>query len=104
MHRYTDDRLVQDLTLKMVFLTGPRQVGKTTISQQLVQSLPGSQDLNFDVAAHRAIILAQTWRHSAPLLVLDAKQKSALCCQRQAITSKLMESKAIAIFQKSCRA
>lgn len=59
----------------MVFLTGPRQVGKTTISQQLVQSLPGSQYLNFDVAAHRAIILAQTWRHSAPLLVLDEIHK-----------------------------
>ena len=59
----------------MVVLTGPRQVGKTTLSQQLVAELPGSQYLNFDVAAHRAVISAQSWRQSAPLLVFDEIHK-----------------------------
>jgi len=75
MKRYLDDRVRQDLQKKMVVLTGPRQVGKTTLSQQLMGELPGSQYLNFDVAAHRAVMLAQGWRQSAPLLVFDEVHK-----------------------------
>ncbi len=75
MKRYLDDRIRQDLSKKMVLLTGPRQVGKTTLSQQLVAQTPGAQYLNFDVAAHRAVIQTQTWRVSAPLLVLDEIHK-----------------------------
>lgn len=75
MKRYLDDRVRQDLQHKMVVLTGPRQVGKTTLSQQLMVEWPGSQYLNFDVAAHRAIIQSQSWRQSAPLLVFDEVHK-----------------------------
>lgn len=75
MKRYLDDRVRQDLKQKMVVLTGPRQVGKTTLSRQLVDEHPGSQYLNHDVAAHRAVMLAQSWRGSAPLLVLDEIHK-----------------------------
>ena len=75
MKRYLDDRVRQDLTKKMVVLTGPRQVGKTTLSRQLLAELPGAQYLNYDVAAHRAVMLAQSWRASAPLLVLDEIHK-----------------------------
>ena len=59
----------------MVLLTGPRQVGKTTLSQQLLSEFPGGQYLNFDVAAHRTVIQAQSWRQSAPLLVFDEIHK-----------------------------
>lgn len=59
----------------MVVLTGPRQVGKTTLSQQLLNEFPGGQYLNFDVAAHRAVIQSQSWRQSAPLLVFDEIHK-----------------------------
>lgn len=75
MKRYLDDRVRQDLEKKMVVLTGARQVGKTTLSQQLLSEFPGGQYLNFDVAAHRAIIQAQSWRVSAPLLVFDEIHK-----------------------------
>lgn len=75
MKRYLDDRIRQDLQHKMVVLTGPRQVGKTTLSQQLMAEWQGGQYLNFDVAAHRAVIQAQSWRQSAPLLVLDEVHK-----------------------------
>jgi uncharacterized protein len=75
MNRYLDDRVRQDLAKKMVVLTGPRQVGKTTLSRQLVAELSGAQYLNYDVAAHRAVMLAQNWRASAPLLVLDEIHK-----------------------------
>jgi uncharacterized protein len=40
----------------MVFLTGPRQVGKTTLSRQLMAQ-QGGQYLNYDVPADRALIL-----------------------------------------------
>ena len=75
MKRYLDDQLHHDLLKKMVLLTGPRQVGKTTLSQQLIAEQPGSQYLNFDVPTHRAVMLAQSWRQSAPLLVLDEVHK-----------------------------
>lgn len=75
MKRYVDDRVRQDLLKKMVVLTGPRQVGKTTLSQQLLNEFSGGQYLNFDVAAHRAVIQAQSWRQSAPLLVFDEIHK-----------------------------
>jgi predicted AAA+ superfamily ATPase len=75
MKRYLDDRIRQDLPIKMVVLTGPRQVGKTTLSQQLLREFPNGQYLNFDVAAHRAVIQAQSWRQSAPLLVFDEIHK-----------------------------
>jgi uncharacterized protein len=75
MKRYVDQRVQQDLTRKMVILTGARQVGKTTLSRQLVLQMPGSVYLNYDVAADRAIILAQAWPGRAPLLVFDEIHK-----------------------------
>jgi hypothetical protein len=63
-----------DLAKKMVFLTGPRQVGKTTLSRQLIAQ-QGGQYLNYDVPADRAIILHQRWNPLAPLLVLDEIHK-----------------------------
>lgn len=75
MKRYLDDRVRHDLGQKMVVLTGPRQIGKTTLSQQLIEVFPGGQYLNFDVPAHRAVIQQQGWRQAAPLLVLDEVHK-----------------------------
>lgn len=75
MKRYLDDRIREDLRKKMVVVTGPRQIGKTTLSQQLMAELPGSHYLNYDVPAHRAVMQAQSWRQSAPLLVLDEVHK-----------------------------
>ncbi len=77
MKRDLDTRVRHDLAQKMVVLTGPRQVGKTTLSRQLVAELPGAQCLNYDVAAQRAVMLGQNWRASAPLLVLDEIHKMA---------------------------
>ena len=54
-HRYLESQVRQDLARKMVFIAGPRQVGKTT----LALSLPGAAAgyLSFDVAQHRERIL-----------------------------------------------
>lgn len=73
MERYLYDCIRQDLGRKMVVLTGPRQVGKTTLSQQLLAESSGGRYLNFDVAAHRKLILEQSWRQSAQLLVRECR-------------------------------
>lgn len=74
MERYLDLVVRRDLQHKMVFLTGPRQVGKTTLSHQLVAEL-GGQYLNHDVAQDRSMIVNQRWNSRAPLLVLDEIHK-----------------------------
>src|SRR6266704_6718692 len=53
--RYLAPQVLRDLARKMVFVAGPRQVGKTT----LARSLPGAAAayLNWDVAPHRERIL-----------------------------------------------
>ncbi len=53
--RYLTVQVKHDLKRKMVFIAGPRQVGKTTIAR----SLPGAKTgyLNWDVAEHRDRIL-----------------------------------------------
>jgi predicted AAA+ superfamily ATPase len=53
--RYLEPQIRRDLAKKMVFVAGPRQVGKTT----LARNLPGGEAgyLNWDVAEHRERIL-----------------------------------------------
>ncbi len=74
MKRYVDDYVKRDLTKKMVFVTGPRQVGKTTLSQMLLKASQG-QYLNYDVADDRAVIARAAWSAQAKLLVLDEIHK-----------------------------
>jgi uncharacterized protein len=53
--RYLQAQVLQDLQHKMVFIGGPRQVGKTSMARRL---LPAPQyELNFDVAPQREAIL-----------------------------------------------
>ncbi len=53
--RYLEPQLRRDLARKMVFLSGPRQVGKTTVARSLAGSAKGY--LNWDIAADRERIL-----------------------------------------------
>lgn len=58
--RYLHAHVADDLRHKMVFIGGPRQVGKTSLARSL---LPSAEcELNYDVAAHRQAIL----RHELP--------------------------------------
>ena len=75
MKRYLDDQITSDLQRKLVFVTGPRQVGKTTLSQQLQAFITPSQYLNFDVPKDRSIIHRQSWIPDTQLLVLDELHK-----------------------------
>jgi predicted AAA+ superfamily ATPase len=53
--RYLVPQVRQDLAKKMVFVAGPRQVGKTTLARRLPGGVAGY--LNWDVAEHRERIL-----------------------------------------------
>lgn len=75
MERYVDHQIQNDLHKKMVFLTGPRQVGKTTLSKTLQTLAPSSQYLNYDVALDQRIIENRAWNARADLLVLDEIHK-----------------------------
>jgi predicted AAA+ superfamily ATPase len=49
-----------DLQRKMVIVTSPRQVGKTTLSKQLVPAFERAQHLNWDVSDDRSILTRQS--------------------------------------------
>ena len=75
MKRPIHDLIERDLQRKLVFVTGPRQVGKTTLSQYLLGQTQPSQYLNYDVAADKLRIERQSWLPDAKRLVLDELHK-----------------------------
>ena len=75
MKRYLDNLILNDLSTKTVVLTGPRQVGKTTLSRQLMQSFSNAQYLNWDILADRIVLQRQSWSPRAGLLVMDEIHK-----------------------------
>jgi len=72
MRRYLDEPLRKDIKEKIVILSGPRQVGKTTLSRQLV---PSFVYLNFDSSEDRKIIKRQEWDTKTDLLIFDELHK-----------------------------
>lgn len=75
MKRYLFDAVLSDLGKKMVLLTGPRQVGKTTLAKELMASYRRPQYLNWDVIEDRRILVEQSWIPRADLLVFDEIHK-----------------------------
>ena len=75
MKRYLDTLVASDLARKMVLLTGPRQVGKTTLCRQLMADFEPAQYLNWDVLADRAVLLRQSWSPRSRLLTMDEIHK-----------------------------
>jgi predicted AAA+ superfamily ATPase len=61
----------------MVFLGGPRQVGKTTLAQGLIKNYKDGHPayLNWDMEDHRKKIKGQYWPKSEPLIVFDEIHK-----------------------------
>lgn len=72
MKRYLLDQIEKDLGKKMVFLSGPRQVGKSTLARSLLNNDVGY--LNWDTDEGREAILSRTFPQS-PLLVFDELHK-----------------------------
>ncbi len=72
MKRYLEKPIIRDLKEKIVLLSGPRQVGKTTLSRQLLSS---HVYLNHDSPRDRKIIYSQEWDRQASLIVFDELHK-----------------------------
>ncbi len=62
MKRYLYQTINSDLEQKMVFLGGPRQVGKTTLSKSFLDKASGY--LNYDFVDDRKLILNGPWPDS----------------------------------------
>lgn len=75
MERTLTPFIQADLGRKMVFLSGPRQAGKTTLARSLATAWPNAQVLNWDVADDRRVILRQSWSPKARLVVFDELHK-----------------------------
>jgi predicted AAA+ superfamily ATPase len=70
--RYAEAQIAEDLTRKMVFVAGPRQVGKTTLARRLLPDPAGY--LNWDVRADRDRIVRQALP-DAPVWAFDELHK-----------------------------
>ena len=74
--RYLDKLVTADLKEKMVFIGGPRQVGKTTFAMDTGRSqYAKSAYLNWDSREDRQNILASRFDASAELLIFDEIHK-----------------------------
>lgn len=78
MKCYLEHLIEKDFHRKMVIVTGPCQVGKTTLSKHLLPHFPNAQYLNWDVAQDRVVLNQQSWRSDAQLLVFDEIHKMPL--------------------------
>lgn len=72
--RYITAAVQQDLQKKMVFIGGPRQVGKTTLAKKLLSTINGRY-FNWDYDQDRHNILQQLWSHNDDLLIFDELHK-----------------------------
>jgi len=72
MRRYLFDFIQKDLAKKAVLLSGPRQVGKTTLARSF---FTGGEYLNYDILQDRKIILENAWKKDAQILILDEIHK-----------------------------
>ena len=74
--RYLTAPIVEDLAQKMVFIGGPRQVGKTTMAKTLIAAhFKESACFNWDKKQERRQIMAGQWPGNAELIILDELHK-----------------------------
>lgn len=77
MRRYLEDSIRSDLEEKMVFIGGPRQVGKTTLALQILKS--DNEDhpayLNWDVIGSKQMLLNGQLPGDQALVILDEIHK-----------------------------
>ena len=80
MKRYLEASILKDLSKKMVFLGGPRQVGKTTLAQHILKRFRYKKSksglyLNWDFDEDRQRIIKKQWDEDHQLLVFDELHK-----------------------------
>ncbi len=71
--RYLDSYIAEDLDRRMVFVAGPRQVGKTTLALQFL--VEDGKYVNWDRREDRRALLAAQWPVAPATIVLDELHK-----------------------------
>ncbi len=76
MKRYCEKFIISDLKKKMVFIGGPRQVGKTTLGKRLLKEdhIHGEY-FNWDRDEDRKAVLKKQWKQDSPLIIFDELHK-----------------------------
>jgi len=72
MKRSIEKRITTDLESKIVLLSGPRQVGKTTLTKQLEMNFVY---LNYDSEFDRKVISSGLWDRDCELVIFDELHK-----------------------------
>jgi predicted AAA+ superfamily ATPase len=75
MRRTQEELVLRDLEKKMVFVVGPRQVGKTWMALRIGESFQKTAYLNYDRLEDRGIIKDEAWLPDTQLLILDELHK-----------------------------
>ena len=75
MERVQIDQILKDIDKKIVFIVGPRQVGKTWLAKKIMAHFNHPAYLNFDSFEDQIIIKNETWPEKTDLLVLDELHK-----------------------------
>jgi len=76
MKRYCEKFIIQDLKKKMVFIGGPRQVGKTTLSKRLLtEDHIEGEYFNWDNDEDRKALVKKQWKRDSPLIIFDELHK-----------------------------
>ena len=79
-NRYLNEHIIKTLEKKMVFIGGPRQVGKTTLSLQILKPAKTTNPnyLNWDNNTDKSLILKNQIPFSGKITVLDEIHKYRL--------------------------
>ena len=72
MKRLIEPHIVKDLPKKIILLSGPRQVGKTTLSKMILEDY---DYLNYDSAQDRLLILEKSWNRNKQMVIFDELHK-----------------------------
>lgn len=80
MKRYLEKDILKDLSKKMVFLGGPRQVGKTTLAHHILKNFSYKKSksglyLNWDFDEDKYRIIKKQWDEDHQFIVFDELHK-----------------------------
>lgn len=75
MYRRQIEQIRADLEKKLVFLVGPRQVGKTWLAKEIGKNFDKMVYLNYDRSEDRQIMKAESWPKNTQFLILDELHK-----------------------------